>query len=190
VPDRLLFLTASEHARITAAADRLIPPFGPHPGGGALGTADYVDRLLGAFTVDPPLVFAGGPYSGRAGGSAGFATFTPLTRHEELAWRTRIEGSSGIPERERLGPVVGLQEQYRAGLARLGDDFADVDGGEQDARLARDPQFRRLLYEHACEACYGAPEYGGNRDLAAWRAIGYAGDVQPRGWTDDEVASA
>ena len=51
-------------------------------------------------------------------------------------------------------------------------------------------ELKQLLFEHACEACYGAPEYGGNRDLTGWRAIGYAGDVQPRGWSDDEVTGA
>ncbi len=50
-----------------------------------------------------------------------------------------------------------------------------------------DPAFRRLLYEHACEGTYGDPVYGGNRDQVGWRSIGYAGDVQPRGWTDVEV---
>jgi hypothetical protein len=35
---------------------------------------------------------------------------------------------------------------------------------------------------------YGPPEYGGNRDLAGWRSIGFEGDVQPRGWTDAEVS--
>jgi hypothetical protein len=31
--------------------------------------------------------------------------------------------------------------------------------------------------------------YGGNRDECGWRAIGFDGDVQPRGWTDDEVSN-
>jgi hypothetical protein len=31
--------------------------------------------------------------------------------------------------------------------------------------------------------------YGGNRDGAAWTAIAFDGDVQPRGWTDDEVTN-
>jgi len=50
------------------------------------------------------------------------------------------------------------------------------------------PEFRDVLYRHACEGAYGAPEYGGNRDLAGWRAIQFPGDVQPRGYTDDEVS--
>ncbi len=173
---------------MAAAADRLVPPLGPHPGGAALGIADYVDRLLGAFTFDPPLVHAGGPFSGRHGGEAKFDEFLPLSRHEELAWRTRIEGSGGIAEREFNGPVRGWQTIYRDGIAALGDDFCSVDGDEQDRRLRAQPELRRLLYEHACEGAYGAPEYGGNRDLAGWRAIGFEGDVQPRGYTDDEVS--
>jgi hypothetical protein len=111
-----------------------------------------------------------------------------LSRVEDLAWRTRIEGSQGIPEREFNGPVTGWQAQYRAGLAALGDDFGHQEPEEQDRRLDADPAFRHLLYRHACEGAYGAPEYGGNRDLAGWRAIQFAGDVQPRGYTDDEVS--
>ena len=60
---------------------------------------------------------------------------------------------------------------------------------EQQARRldAADDEFRELVFDHACEALYGDPVYGGNRDGAGWVAIGFAGDVQPRGWTDAEV---
>jgi hypothetical protein len=182
------FLSAAEYEIVAAASERLIPATGTHPGARAGGAAAYIDRLLGAFAVDPPLVFAGGPFSGRAGGAASFAAFMPLSRLEELAWRTRIEGSHGIAEREFNGPVVGWQERYREGLGTLGTDFATVDGAEQDRRLAAHREFRDLLYEHTCEGLYGAPEYGGNPDTVVWAAIGFPGDVQPRGYTDDEVA--
>jgi hypothetical protein len=182
------FLTDEELAKVAAAADRLLPPLDAHPGGAALGVAEYIDGLLGAFTVDPPRIFAGGPFSGRNGGEPRFAQFLELSRLEEIAWRTRIEGSRGIAEREFNGPVRGWQEIYRDGLAALGDDFCAVDEREQDARLALQPELRALLYQHACEGAYGAPEYGGNRDLGGWRAIEFPGDSQPRGYTDAEVA--
>jgi hypothetical protein len=149
--------------------------------------ADYVDGLLGAFTFDPPRIWAGGPFSGRHGGEAGFERFLPLGPLEELAWRTRIEGSGGRPEREFNGPVIGLQQRYREGLAALGPDFAGLDPEQQDARLDAEPAFKRLLYQHACEGMYGDPVYGGNRDGMGWRAVGFEGDVQPRGWTPAEV---
>jgi gluconate 2-dehydrogenase gamma chain len=76
------FFTPAQHAVVEAACERLIPAAEGHPGARALRVADYVDGLLGAFVVDPPRIFAGGPYSGRAGGDASFADFLPLSRLE------------------------------------------------------------------------------------------------------------
>jgi len=139
-----LFFSDEEHSVIDAACDRVIP------GAREAAVADYIDGFLGAFAVDPPRIWAGAPFSGRHGGEASFADFMPLSRMDELAWRTRIEGSRGIRDREFNGPVVGLQEQYRSGLDALGTDFATLDEGTQDARLRENEAFTALLYEHAC----------------------------------------
>jgi hypothetical protein len=181
------FFDENQYATVQAACARLIPT-DQDPGATEAGVVDYIDGLLGAFASDPPLIWAGGPFSGRFGGDPRFASFHRLGQRDELAWRTRIEGSQGIPERERLGPVVGLQERYRTGIATLGEDFAQVDGDEQDRRLKANEEFLELIHEHACEGMYGAPEYGGNRGLVGWNYIGFAGDVQPRGYTDEEVS--
>ena len=137
------------------------------------------------------------PASGRAArspvavvDSVHSGTSKKLSPAEELAWRTRIEGSLGIPERERLGPVTGLQETYRQGLAELGGKFLALDPAAQDDRLREVGDFTRLVYEHVCQGLYGAPEYGGNRGLAGWQYLNYEGDVQPRGFTDAEVSGA
>ena len=139
--------TERSHAVVAAACERLIPPTERHPGAQALGVADYIDTLLGAFAFDPPRIWAGGPFSGRHGGAASFARSGPLARRG-VGWRTRIEGSLGLPEREFNGPVVGLQDLYRDGVAALGADFADLSpDGRTPAR--RRPAFKQLLYEHA-----------------------------------------
>jgi hypothetical protein len=179
--------SAEEFRVVEAVCARLIPT-DDDPGANEAGVANYIDGLLGAFAFDPPRIWAGGPVSGRFGGAPAFATFHRPGRLEELAWRTRIEGSLGIPEREWNGPVEGLQERYAAGLALLGTDFADVPGEEQDRRLRAHEDFTKLVYEHACEGMYGAPEYGGNRNGVGWSYIGFAGDVQPRGYSDEEVS--
>lgn len=183
-----IYFDPESYAVVEAACERLIPSAAGHPGATALGVADYIDGLLGAFLIDPPRIWAGGPFSGRYGGEASFGKFLRLSRLEELAWRTRIEGSQGNGEREFNSPVRGWQQEYRDGIAALGADFARLSVEEQDARLDDVPDFKQLLYGHACEGAYGAPEYGGNRDLAGWRAIGFPGDVQPRGYTDEEVS--
>ena len=181
------FFSDDEYRVVEAACARLIPT-DDDPGALEAGVVDYIDGYLGAFAFDPPRIWAGGPFSGRHGGEAGFGTFLALPALDELAWRTRLEGSLGRPEREWNGPVVGLQERYREGLVALGTDFADLDADTQTARLKANPLFTALLYDHVCEGMYGAPEYGGNRDLVGWRYIDFEGDVQPRGYTDEEVS--
>jgi hypothetical protein len=181
-------LTEDEYLVLRAACAQMMPSGQGTPGAEEAGVADYIDTLLGAFTFDPPRIWAGGPTSGRWGGAAGFANFHPLSALDELAWRMRIEGSLGLPEREFNGPVVGLQEKYRQGLAGLGPDFTEVDGAEQERRLRADEAFCDLLYGHCCEGMYGAPEYGGNRDGIGWAYIGRDGDVQPRGYSDEDVS--
>src|SRR5437870_3603436 len=128
------FFTDAEYAVVEAACAQLIPT-DDDPGATEARVVDYVDGLLGAFSFDPPRIWAGGPFSGRHGGARGFVHFHRLTPLDELAWRTRIEGSLGIPEREFNGPVVGLQQRYRAGIAALGTDFADASSDEQGQRL-------------------------------------------------------
>ncbi len=184
-----IWLTDDEHRTLSAALDVVLPGDGTSPGAGEMGGADYVDQLLGAFTFDPPRIWAGGPFSGRAGGEPGFDQWLALGALDELAWRIRIEGSQDRPEREFNGAVIGWQERYRTGLAALGGDFAELDPDTRKARLrdTLDRDFRILLFEHACEALYGDPVYGGNQDRHAWTAIAFDGDVQPRGWTDAEV---
>jgi hypothetical protein len=63
-----------------------------------------------------------------------------------------------------------------------------VSPDEQDQRLRDNGDFRAVLYAHACQGMYGAPEYGGNQGEIGWKNIGFAGDVQPRGYTDEEVS--
>jgi len=181
------WFTEGEFRILRCACDRLIPG-DETPGAVAAGAPEYIDGLLGAFLVDPPRIWAGGPFSGRHGGEAAFARFHRLSPLDELAWRTRIEGSRGLPEREFNGPVQGLQEAYREGLASLGADFHELGPAEQDERLRAAGAFTHLLYGHCCEGMYGDPVYGGNRDLLGWELARHPGDVQPRGFPDDEVA--
>jgi len=44
-----------------------------------------------------------------------------------------------------------------------------------------------LLFTHAIEGMYSAPEYGGNADLVGWQEIAWPGDRQPRGYSDSQV---
>jgi hypothetical protein len=197
------FLTAAEVVALTALCDRLIPgpPEDPTPGAVQAGVPGAIDLLLGAFELDPPLIYAGGPFSNRAGSKRDdFAQFVRFDRQEELAWRIRLEGSRGLREREFAGPVKGLQEIYREGLAVLdararkaaGVDYAQASTAVQDQILAsrQDKAVQSFLgaaLANTLEAMYGPPEYGGNRNLVGWMSNDWPGDQQPRGSTRAQV---
>jgi hypothetical protein len=143
----------------------------------------YIDTMLGALgALDDaaPPIFAGGPWSNRhTSGPDLMARFVPLDPVARIAWRRRLQG---------------WQQQYRTGIATLdklaGGDFTKASHAAQDKILASSSagSFTSLLFEHTIEGLYAAPEYGGNRNLAGWKDIAFPGDIQPRGYTPDEVS--
>lgn len=190
---------AHEEKVIEEATARLIP--GPeddpleagHPGAREAQVTRYIATLLAADSWRPPHVFAGGPFSNRAGHPTDdMAIFVPLSSGLQANWQRRL---------------VALREVYREGVASFdrmavskgAADFTKLTADQMDAVLASDPKvaglpsgydgFTDLLLEHAVEGMYGAPEYGGNAGLVGWHDIGFPGDVQPRGYTDAEVSS-
>lgn len=186
------FLTTHELDTLRAITAHLLPgpPADPDPGAVEAGCAEAIDLLLAAFSFDPPLIHAGGPFSNRAGARRDdMAKFVPLDALAELGWRIRLEGSQGRPERTFAGEVVGLQQLYRDGLARL-DGFAAATPADQDAMLlAADViDFASLVLSDTLDVMYGPPEYGGNRRLVGWKATGWPGDVQPRGYSGRQVS--
>lgn len=194
------FLTARELRTLRAVTARLVPgpPEDPDPGALEARCAEAIDLLLGAFRVKPALIHAGGPFSKRAGGRRDdFAHFVALDRQAALGWRIRLEGSRGMRSREFAGPVRGLQQIYREGLAHLnaraGDNFAALSSAAQEAlmRDTSDGQVQELVHtalEHTLDAMYGPPEYGGNHKLVGWSYTRWPGDREPRGFTDREVS--
>jgi hypothetical protein len=175
----------SHQARVVEEATaRLIP--GPHdepdetghPGAREANVTRYIDTMLGALTLNPAKIFAGGPFSNRAGSKVDdMATFLRLTPAQANGWAVRL---------------AALRTRYRNGIKTLdkmaGGDFATVPAYKMDEVLAQDPGgFMTLMFAHAIEGMYSAPEYGGNAGLVGWHEIAWPGDRQPRGYTDAQV---
>jgi hypothetical protein len=201
------FLTDDEARTVGALADSLWPA-GPdgNDGGGALGAAMYIDKLLTA--LDPlllsnPRIHAGGPFSGRAPADDGsgtnddFQDFLPLSRLGEKAWRINLFGSDavegGVPNEALLGPVKGLRQGVRDALAAITDaspDFANLAAPARfEAWKALPEAHRELLLDLTLQSVLGAPEYGGNTGTKGWQAIHFPGDSAPRGYTRYDEAT-
>ncbi len=185
----LRFFTSHQAAVVEDATARIAP--GPtddpaeagHPGAREADVTGYIDTMLGALgalaSSPPPVIFAGGPWSNRhTSGPDLMARFVPLDPVAAIAWRKRL---------------AGWQQQYAMGIEALdklaGGDFTKATASHQDKILATQSvsTFTALLFEHTIEGLYAAPEYGGNRGLVGWKDISFPGDIQPRGYTSDEV---
>jgi len=172
----------------------------PDPGAREAGCAEAIDALLAAFSFDPPLIIAGGPFSDRAGSSVDyFADFAVLDDQAAEGWRIRIQGPT--PNQTFAADVVGLQQIYTDGLSHLDErarqlgapDFLSLPGPAQDLILSdqtdgRVQTFVSAALANTLEAMYGPPEYHGNRDLVGWTTTNWPGDTQPRGYTPAQVS--
>jgi len=210
-PPAYRFLTPEEVLGLGALADAILPP-DQEPGGSALGTCQFVDRTLSAFEGGGP-VWAGGPDSGRAplpaaDGTAStqfptdsFNTALPMDRVHQLYWRYLVYGSTVQPgPNDALdGPYPGYQAIIRTGLANaqaksqslfglplekleyansitvVQDLLADTTNGGAE--------FITLLMTFVAQACFAAPEYGGNTNLGGWKIAHWEGDRQPLGYS-------
>jgi hypothetical protein len=205
LPKAPAFLSETERTVLGALADAVLPP-DDAPGGNALGAVDYIEQLLTAFAEDTPLIYGGGPYSGRtplptAGGEAStsfppdaFSTFLPLDRVAERAWKLRIFGSSGVPgggpNDAILGPIVGLRESVEHAIAEAqaaappNVSFSELTAEQRASLLfALDKTTQAAIIELVLEGSFTSPEYGGNKDLAGWKMTYFEGDSMPYGYS-------
>src|SRR3569833_2070963 len=159
------FITADEARAIEALADRIIPPDPQTPGGKDTGCGVWLDRQLA------------GRY-GRAEGDYNKGPFMP-----------------GLPTQGQQG-ADGPAKQYRDWLAALdtfciahhgNKHFAELSDSDKDALLhaledgkatlegADGKKFVEQAVKDIQMGFFADPIYGGNRDMAGWKLIGFPG---------------
>jgi gluconate 2-dehydrogenase gamma chain len=163
-PEPLLTLTETEHAFVVAAADTFIPADELSPSGSECGVATFIDRqLAGAYGTGARL-YRDGPFA-----------------------KAKPEFGYQLP----LNP----REFFRAGIAAAnewsrktyGKDFDRLPAAEREAALKAmedgkaefagfsSRMFFNALLEISMEGFFADPIYGGNRNMAAWKMVGYPG---------------
>jgi gluconate 2-dehydrogenase gamma chain len=163
-PEIRLTLNETEYAFFAAAADTMIPADELSPSGSQCGVATFIDRQLAGAYGSGARLYRDGPFP------------------------------KGKPE---LGYQLALnpREFFRAGIAAANDwtrktygkDFDRLSENDRAAALkameegkAPFPGFTSTMFFNALlqitmEGFFADPIYGGNRDMASWRMIGYPG---------------
>ncbi len=203
------FFTDPERRALGALANIVVPSEPGAPGAAELGATAYIERLLTAFDVDPPALFADGPFSGRqplpdgkGGGGAlppnDFLRFRPLDRVTEKAWRIRLYGSKAVDggtlNEGVVALAVGLRNLFKDGLrTAVAEAKAPIETLSpqllRDVFAGLDSELRKAFVDLVPQAVWGAPEYGGNPGGAGWKLIHFEGDSQPLGYSlfDEEA---
>jgi gluconate 2-dehydrogenase gamma chain len=160
----LLTLTATEHAFLVAAVDTLIPADELSPSGSDCGVAAFIDRqLAGAYGMGARL-YREGPFP-KAKPELGYQL--PLNPRE--FFRAGIESANAWTQKTYGKEFDRLSAPDReAALKAMEDNKAPFSGFS--SRM-----FFDALLQIAMEGFFADPMYGGNRDMAAWKMIGYPG---------------
>ena len=140
-----MFLNDTETATLEAVVDRIIPA-DESAGASQAGVVVYIDRLLAGFRQDL-----------------------------QVAYRIGLRELDALCT-EQFGAGFGeLEETQRDEVLRtlLGSEIpaaSDVAAGPDDLR-----RLAALIREHTIEGFFCDPIYGGNRDTAGWRLVGFPG---------------
>lgn len=159
------FFTAAEAATIEAAVDRLIPPDDRSAGGKEAGCAVFVDRQLAG-----PYGEAAGLYM-RAPFVAGAATQGNQSPNSPAAvYRTSLRALAEYVKANFAG------KSFEALAPRDQDSvLSGLETGSIDLKTVNGAEFFNLLLQNTQEGYFADPIYGGNRDMAGWKLVGFPG---------------
>jgi gluconate 2-dehydrogenase gamma chain len=162
-PTTYLFFNTEEAAFIEAAVARLIPADDVWPGALEAGVANYIDKQLGGAWGAGERLYRSGPWQPGTPSQGYQLAFVPA----EL-FRTALKA-------------------INAELAQVGTPFAQMNAEQQDAYLhgleagekelggVPSDVFFAHLWQCTVEGFFSDPVYGGNRNMVAWRMIGFPG---------------
>jgi gluconate 2-dehydrogenase gamma chain len=159
-----LTLTSTEQAFVGAAVDTFIPADELSPSGSECGVVVFVDRQLAGAWGSGAKMYRSGPFH-KGKPEQGYQL--PLTPREFFAagiaatnaWSRKTHGK----DFDRLAP-----KEREAALKELESGKAEL--SDFDSK-----QFFNALLTITMEGFFADPIYGGNRNKAGWRMVGYPG---------------
>jgi gluconate 2-dehydrogenase gamma chain len=163
-PEIMLALTATEAAFISAAVDAFIPDDELSPSGTDCGIVSFIDRQLASAWGGGAKMYRSGPYQ-KGKPEQGY----------QLALMPKEFFSAGIAEaNEWSRKTYGKEFDRLAAADRISALKAMEEGKAEFIGLGSKPFFDALLTV-TMEGFFSDPIYGGNRDKASWKMLGFPG---------------
>jgi len=163
-PDARLLLNETEFAFVAAVVDTLIPVDELSPSGSDCGCAVYIDRALASAWGGGAKMYRAGPYF-KGKPEQGYqlplspAEFVQAGIAAANAWTRKTYGKDfdRLDAGKRIEALKAMQEGK-----------AEFENFSSRALFAR-------LYAMTMEGFFGDPIYGGNRNMASWKMLGFPG---------------
>jgi gluconate 2-dehydrogenase gamma chain len=160
----LLALNETEHAFVVAAVDTFIPADELSPSGSECGCAVYIDRQLASAWGGGAKMYRAGPYF-KGKPEQGYQL--PLTPAEFM--------SAGIAAANEWSHKTYGHDFDRLDASKRNEAMKAMESGKAEfANFSSRAFFARLL-AMTMEGFFGDPIYGGNRNKASWRMLGFPG---------------
>lgn len=159
------FFTAEEWAFLNAAVDRLIPVEGKGPGGVQAGVPEFIDRQMEMPYGHGGTTYMQGPFQRDLPPTLGYQLpYTPrdLYRKGIASANKACHAAHGVPFHAL---TIEQQDAFLALMEK---------GRITEAEPPSAAVFAQLV-DNTHEGYFADPMYGGNRDMGAWKAIGFPG---------------
>lgn len=169
-PGAWQFFTAEELPTIEAIADRIIPPDPQTPGGKDAGCVVFLDRQLAGAYGSAEGLYDRGPFLHGTEQQGSQSSKTPAQAYRAalraLDEYCREGRGSGLPRGKRFAELAPeQQDQVLRGLEAGSVQLPGIEAKHFFSALLKDIQ----------EGFFADPIYGGNREMCAWKMIGFPG---------------
>jgi gluconate 2-dehydrogenase gamma chain len=160
-----VFLNPAEAAFVEAAALRIIPADPTGPSALEAGVPFFIDRQLAGDYGKGARWYMQGPF-GKSTGTQGYQAKWPPAGF----YRAAIQAIGDHLSRDNGQPFHQRSEADQDAFLK------DLSGGKVDLGADVDGKaWFNLLLQNVMEGYFSDPIYGGNRNLAAWKMIGFSG---------------
>jgi gluconate 2-dehydrogenase gamma chain len=174
-PEGWLYFTPQEGALVEAIVDHLIPADELSPGGKDCGCAVFIDRQMAGPQGRAEGHYMSGPFQKGTKQQGPQSPDTPAQQYRkglaafDAACRNKFSGK----------PFIQLSDQEKEeAIKGIEDGSLKLDGADSK-------DFFKLILKDTQNGFLADPIYGGNRNMASWKMIGFPGThYDYREWID------